>query len=87
MKIRIRNRTNYEKIILCIFIVIFGEGILSIFIPQIHPVYYLTDLLNVVLFISLLKKRMKSLLNNVYLRFFLFNIVFIYYFSYLWSDF
>ncbi|MDM8293280.1 hypothetical protein [Faecalicoccus pleomorphus] len=77
MKIRIRNRTNYEKIILCIFIVIFGEGILSIFIPQIHPVYYLTDLLNVVLFISLLKKRMKSILNNVYLRFF-YLILFLY---------
>lgn len=72
MRIRIRNRTDYEKIILGIFIVIFVEGTLSIFIPQIHPIYYLTDVFNIVLFIGLLRKRIRNKHNNSYLRLFYF---------------
>lgn len=72
MKIKIRHRTDFEKIILGVFIVIFGEGILSIFVPQIHLIYYLTDLFNILLFVGLLKKRMREKRVNSYLKFFYF---------------
>ena len=69
MKIKIRHRTDFEKIILGIFIVIFGEGIISIFVPQIHPIYYLTDLFNIILLVGLLKKRMGVKQRNSYLNY------------------
>ena len=72
MKIKIRHRTDFEKIILGIFIVIFGEGIISIFVPQIHPIYYLTDLFNIILLVGLLKKRMGVKQRNSYLNYFCF---------------
>lgn len=72
MKIRIRHRTDFEKIILGIFVVIFGEGILSIFVPQIHLIYYLTDLFNILLFIGLLKKGMREKRINSNLKYFYF---------------
>lgn len=70
MKIRIRYRTDFEKIILGVFIVIFGEGILSIFVPQLHPIYYLTDVFNIVLFVGLLKKKIHEKQKRSYLSFF-----------------
>jgi O-antigen ligase len=72
MKIRIRHRTDFEKIILGIFVVIFGEGVLSIFVPQIHLIYYLTDLFNILLFIGLLKKGMREKRINSNLKYFYF---------------
>ena len=60
MIIKTRHRTDFEKVILGIFIVIFGEGILSIFVPQIHPIYYFTDVLNIILLVGvLIKKKME----------------------------
>jgi len=61
MQIRSRHRTDCEKIILTILLIIFIEGILSVFIPQIHPIYYLVDLLNIFLFLVMItsKKTMK----------------------------
>lgn len=60
MIIKMRHRTDFEKVILGIFIVIFGEGILSIFVPQIHPIYYFTDVLNIILLVGvLIKKKME----------------------------
>jgi len=76
MKIKIRNRTSYEKLILGIFIAIFGEGVLNVFIPQIHLIYYLTDVINIVLLICLIS-RMGKKQGNSYLRFFYF-ILFLY---------
>ena len=55
MKIQIRKRTDLEKIILCIFVIVFGEGILGIIIPQIHPLYYVADILNVLLLLCIIK--------------------------------
>ena len=68
MKIKIRRRTDLEKVIFGIFVIIFGEGILSIFVPQIHPLYYLTDLFNIILLVGLIKKRMQEKRINFYLR-------------------
>ena len=75
MKIKIRHRTDFEKVIFGIFIVVFGEGILSIFVPQIHPVYYLVDLLNTILFVGMIKKRLREKQRNSYLDFFYFLIL------------
>lgn len=78
MKIKIRRRTDLEKIILGIFVIIFGEGILGVFIPQIHPLYYLTDLFNIILLVGLIKKRMRKKRTNSYLRpFYLVMILYI----------
>lgn len=67
MKVKLRHRTDYEKIILGIFLVIFGEGIISIFIPAVHPIYYLTDVLNLILLIGLINKKLHGGLKNSYL--------------------
>lgn len=72
MIIKIRHRTDFEKIILGIFITIFVEGIISIFLPQIHPIYYLTDLFNIILLVGLLKKGMRVKQKKSYLNYFYF---------------
>ena len=71
MVIRIRQMTVCEKIILAILMITFGEGTLSIFVPQIHPLFYLTDVLNLLLLgIIIFKKSSKSIYNSN-LRYFL----------------
>lgn len=49
MKLKFRHRTDCEKIILTILLIIFTEGTLGIFIPKVHPLYYLVDVLNIFL--------------------------------------
>ena len=50
---------------------------MSIFIPQIHPIYYLTDVLIIILFAGLLKKGIRNKHNNSYLGLFYF-VLFLY---------
>lgn len=68
MIVRIRQRTDCEKLILAIIGITLLEGSVSIFIPQIHPIFYLTDLLNVVLFLVMVVRRRFSKLFNSSLR-------------------
>lgn len=80
MKIRIIKRNGCEKLILAIIFIIFGEGILSLFIPQIHPLYYLVDLINLFLLFMLLSKGKVQKLYNTELRgfvisFFIFSLL------------
>ena len=65
LKIRIKRRTECEKIILGIFIIICLEGFLSIFIPQAHVLYYLVDVLNIILILEwLYSKKIGRLFNK-----------------------
>lgn len=57
MKIKLKHTADFEKVILLIFLVNFGEGILSVFIPAIHPLYYVVDALNIILLIGIIGKR------------------------------
>lgn len=75
MIIKMRHRTDFEKVILGIFIVIFGEGILSIFVPQIHPIYYFTDVLNIILLVGVLIKKKNGISQNKDLKFFNFTLL------------
>lgn len=65
LQIKIKHRTDCEKIIMLIFIIISFEGILSVFIPQAHVLYYLTDVLNIILIIECIaSKRIGKLINK-----------------------
>ena len=79
MVIRLRKRTDCEKLIFAILAITFLEGILSIFIPQIHPIFYLTDVFNLVLlcaafFKGFFKKLYKGNLRYFWICFIIFSL-------------
>lgn len=75
MVIRLRKRSDCEKIILAILMVTFIEGTLSAFIPQIHPIFYFTDVLNFLLLCTMISKKSSRYMYNSNLRYFFFFFV------------
>lgn len=71
MKIKIRYRTDFEKIIYAIFLVIFLEGSLSIFVPQLHPLYYFVDVFNIILLVEIIVHKSLSMLFNTSMKWFM----------------
>ena len=78
LKIKIKRRTDCEKIIMLIFLVISLEGIFSVFIPQAHVLYYLVDILNIILVLECMgSRRIDKLFNKITKLFMLCFVLFL----------
>ena len=66
--IKLRHRTDCEKVILFILLIIFIEGTVSILIPEIHPIYYLVDVLNIILVIVMIASKKIAFLYRTGLK-------------------
>lgn len=78
LKIKIKRRTDCEKIIMLIFLVISLEGIFSVFIPQAHVLCYLVDFLNIILVLECIgSRRIDKLFNKITQLFMLCFVLFL----------
>ena len=62
--LKIKHRSNMELIIYLILVINFSEGLISIFLPMIHPIYYLVDVLNVLLLLWIVRKRRSNIFRT-----------------------
>lgn len=74
--IKLRHRTDCEKVILFILLIIFIEGTVSILIPEIHPIYYLVDVLNIILVIVMIASKKIAFLYRTGLKNFMVCMLF-----------